>query len=65
MWHEETLGVGSDLAHNPVVFTKNELKLIVVHLELLFLKQDNLGALRNLNSDTGEALGLTDESHDL
>jgi len=63
--HEEGLGVGTDLVDDPVVFTEHKGKLVVVHLELLFLEKDNLGALRDLNTDTGKALGFTDQSHDL
>jgi hypothetical protein len=40
-------------------------QLAVVHLELVFLEEDNLGTLRNVNTDAGEALGLTDEGQDL
>ena len=63
--HEETLGVGPDLVHDAIVLTKDEGKLVVVHLKLLFLEEDDLGALWNLNTDTGEAFGLTDQRHDL
>jgi len=38
------------------------LKFIVVHLELVFLEKNNLGALWNLNSNSGQALSLSDES---
>ena len=65
MGHEERFGVGTDLVDNSVVLTKDECKLIVVHLELLFLKEDNLSALRDLNTDTGKAFSLTDQGHDL
>ena len=50
--HQERLGVRSDLVDNTVVLTQDEGELSVVHLELLFLKENNLGALRDLNADT-------------
>jgi hypothetical protein len=65
MWHEQTLGVWSNLVDNSVVFFKYKLKLVVVHLEFIFLKKDDFGTLRNINSDSGEALGLSDEGKDL
>jgi hypothetical protein len=65
MWHKETLGVGSDLAHNSIVLTKNELKLIVVHLELVFLEKDDLGALWNVNTNSRKAFSFSDKSKDL
>jgi hypothetical protein len=34
-------------------------------LELLFLEEHDLGRLWNVDSDSGEALGLTDEGEDL
>lgn len=34
-------------------------------LELLFLKKDDLGRLWNVDSNSGQALGLTDEGEDL
>ena len=41
------------------------MKLAIVHLELVFLEENDLGTLRNVNTDAGEALGLTDEGQDL
>lgn len=63
--HEQALGVGPDLVDNSVVLSQDEVKLTVVHLELVFLKKDNFGALRNVDTNTREALGFTNESQDL
>jgi hypothetical protein len=65
MWHEQALGVWSNLVDDSVVFFEYKLKLIVVHLEFIFLKKDDFGTLRNINSNSGEALGLSDEGKDL
>ena len=62
---EEGLGVRANLVHDTVVFAKNEGKLVVISLELFFLKEDDLGALRDLNTDTREAFGLTNQRYDL
>lgn len=50
--HEQTLGVWSDLVHDSVVLTEDELELVVVHLELVFLEKDDLGALWDFNTDS-------------
>ena len=63
--HEEGLGVRADLGHDAVVLTENESKFVVVHLELFFLEQDDLGTLRDLNTNTAKALSLTDQCHNL
>jgi len=63
--HQEGLGVGADLVHDSVVLAQHEVKLRVVVLELLLLQEDNLGRLGNVDSNTGEALSLTDESENL
>lgn len=63
--HQEGLSVGANLVDDAMVLTENEGELIVVHLEFLFLEEHNLGALRDLDSDTREALGLADKGHDL
>jgi hypothetical protein len=65
MWYKKTLGVWSDLVDNSVVLFENERELIVVHLELVLLKKDDLGALWDFNADSGEALGFSDEGEDL
>ena len=65
MWNQKTLGVGSDLVDNSVILSKDELKLVVVGLELLFLEKNNLSTLWDLNTDTGEALGLSNEGKNL
>ena len=65
MWHEKTLGVWSDLVDNSVILFKNKLELVVIHLEFVFLEQDNLGALWNVDSNSGQALSFLDQSDDL
>ena len=51
--HEERLGVGTNLVDDSVVLSEDELKLILVGLELVFLEQNNLGTLWDVNgSDT-------------
>ena len=65
MWHKKTLCVWSDLVYDSIVLSENKLKLVVVHLELIFLEKDDFGTLRNINSDSGETLGLSDEGKDL
>ena len=65
MWNKKRFGVWSDLVDNSVVFLKDKLKLVVVHLEFLFLEKDDLGALWNVDSNSGEALGFSDEGKDL
>jgi hypothetical protein len=64
VWNEKTLGVWSDLVDDSVVFSQYKLKLIVVHFELVFLEKDNLGALWDFNSNSGQALSFSDESKD-
>ena len=64
--HKKRLGVGSDLVHNSVVLTKHKLQLVLVSLELVLLKEHNLGRLWDVNrSNSRKALGLSDEGHDL
>jgi hypothetical protein len=41
------------------------LKLVVVHLELVFLQKDNFGALWDINSNSSEALGFSNKGKDL
>lgn len=65
MWHEKRLGVWSNLVDDSVVLSENELEFVVVHLELVFLKKNNLSALWDINTDSGEALGFSDECKDL
>ena len=65
MWNKKRFGVWSDLVDNSVVFLKDKLKLVVVHLEFFFLEKDDLGALWNVDSNSGEALGFSDEGKDL
>ena len=65
MWHEERLGVWSNLVDDSVVFSEDKLELVVVHLELVFLQKNNLGALWDINTDSSEALGFSNEGKDL
>jgi hypothetical protein len=65
MRHKERLSVRSDLVDDSVVLTEDKLELVVVHLELFLLEKDNLGTLRDINSDSGDALGLSDEGKNL
>jgi hypothetical protein len=65
MWHKKRFGVWSDLVDDTVVLLEDELELVVVHLELVFLEKDDLGALWNVDSNSGKALGFSDESKDL
>jgi len=64
MWNKKTLGVWSDLVDNSIVFLKDKLKLIIVHLEFVFLKKDDLGAFWNVNSNSGKAFGFSNKSKD-
>jgi len=65
MWHKKRFGVWSNLVDDSVVLLQDELKLVVVHLELVFLEKDDLGAFWNVDSNSGEALGFSDKSKDL
>jgi hypothetical protein len=65
MWDKKRFGVWSDLVDNSIVFLENKLKLVVVHLKLVFLKKDDLGAFWNVNSNSGKAFGFSDKSKDL
>jgi hypothetical protein len=64
MWDQKTLCVRSDLVDDSVVFSQHELKFIVIHLELVFLQKNNLGTLRNVNSNSGKTFSFSDESED-
>lgn len=61
MWHEKTLGVWSDFVDDPVVFSQDKVKFTVVHLELFFLKKNNLSRFRDVNANAREALSFTDK----
>jgi hypothetical protein len=66
MRNKERLGVRSDLVDNSIVFSEDELKLILVGLEFVFLKKNDLGRLWDLNgTDSGETLSFSNESHNL
>jgi len=62
---QQTTSVRADLVHNSDTLSDNILELVVVVLELGLLEEDELGTLGDFNSDTGEALGFTDQSEDL
>jgi hypothetical protein len=62
---KERPGVRADLVHDTDSLAYNVLKLVVVVLEFVFLEEYNLGTLGNFNTNTGKALSLTDEGHDL
>lgn len=64
MRNEKRLSVGADLINDAIVFPQDEVELGVVVLEFLFLKKNNLGGLRNINSNSGKALSFTDKSED-
>lgn len=61
MWNQKGFGVWSDLVNNSVVLLQDELKLVVVHLEFILLEKDNLGALWNINSNSGQAFGFSNK----
>jgi hypothetical protein len=65
MRSKETTGVRSDLVHDSDSLSDDVLELVVVVLELSFLEEDKLGTLRDLDTDTSEALSFTDQSEDL
>ena len=62
MRHQKRLGVWSNLVYDSVVLLQDELQLVVVHLELVLLQKNNLSAFWDIDSDSGQALGLSDES---
>jgi hypothetical protein len=65
MWHKKRFGVWSDLVDNSVILTEHKLELIVVHFEFVFLKENNFGAFWDLNANSRQALGLSNESENL
>jgi len=65
MWDQKTLGVWSDLVHDSVVLSQDKLKLVVVVLELVFLEKHNLGTLWDVNTNSRQALGLSNKGKDL
>ena len=65
MWHKKRFGVWSDLVDDSIVLLEDELELVVVHLELVFLEKDDLGALWNVDTNSRKALGFSDESKNL
>ena len=52
MWHKKRFGVWSDLVDDSIVLLEDELELVVVHLELVFLEKDDLGALWNVDTNS-------------
>ena len=65
VWHEEGLGVWSDLVNDSVIFSEDKLEFVIVHFELVFLQEDDLGTLWDINSDSSEALGFSNKGKDL
>ena len=65
MWDKKRFGVWSDLVYDSIVFLEDKLKLVVIHLELVFLEKDDLGAFWNVDTNSGKAFGFSDESKDL
>lgn len=64
MRHQKGFGVWSDLVNDSVVLLQDKLQLVVVHLEFVFLKKNNLGTLWDVDSNSGQALSLSNESQD-
>lgn len=64
MRHQEGLRVWPNLVNDSVVLLQDKLKLVVVHFEFVLLQKNDLGALRDINSDSSQALSLSDESQD-
>jgi len=52
MWHKKRFGVWSDLVDDTVVLSEDELELVVVHLEFIFLQKNDFGSFWNINSDS-------------
>lgn len=65
MGDKETLSCWPDLADNPVIFSKDKLEFIVVHLELIFLQEHDFSTLCNVDSYPGETFSFSDQSQDL
>ena len=65
MRNQKGFGVWSDLVDDSIVLLQNEFKLVVVRLEFIFLEKNNLGTLWDINSDSGQALSLSDKGKDL
>ena len=65
MWNKKRFGVWSNLVYDSIVLLEDELKLVIVHLELVFLEKDDLGWLWNFDTNSGKALGFSDKSKDL
>lgn len=65
MRNKQALCVRSDLVDNSVVFSEDKVKFTVVHFELIFLQENDLSTLRNVNTDSGQAFCLTDQSQNL
>ena len=62
MWNKKRFGVWSNLFYDSLVLLEDELKLVVEHLELVFLENDDLGWLWNFDTNSGKALGFSDKS---
>mmetsp|Transcript_40210 Transcript_40210/g.45990 ORF Transcript_40210/g.45990 Transcript_40210/m.45990 type:complete len:334 (-) Transcript_40210:699-1700(-) len=65
MGRQQRLSDGSDLVVDTIILLEDVQQLVIVHLELLFLQEDNLGTFWDFNSSQSiQALGLTNELHD-
>ena len=65
MWYEKRLCVWSNLVDDSVVLSENELELVVVHLELVLLEENNLCTFWDIDTNSSEALGFSNEGKDL
>jgi spore maturation protein CgeB len=65
MWDKKRFSVWSDFVYDSIVFLEDELKLVVVHLKLVFLEENNFGALWDVDSNSRKTFGFSDESKDL
>ena len=65
MGYEQALRIRSNFVNDSVVFSEHKLKLVVIHLEFVLLEEYNFGGLRNVNSDSGQALRFSDQGQNL
>jgi len=61
MWLQEVLGDWFDLTKNLLMLVKHKLEFIEVHLEFLFLQEDDSGSFWDLDMLSFKALSFTDE----
>lgn len=64
MWNKKTLGVWSDFVDDSIILSQDELELIVVHFELVFLEQYDFSALWDIDTDSLKAFGFSDQGKD-